>query len=220
MSKQALALLIGLTGLASSCKKLGPTTPNETQKVAVGESMGAMEANPSPPESSPEVASNQEAPATPTEPAPAPVPPAAPAPTPSAQEQKPNPAPTNAGPTPTHKFAVTCNNEVKIDATFNGQTLSMNFGQGPRVNGSATLLTVSCPKLMTALNGKSFLQATTASKAQGGPKVAASCNAGVLTVQAKEGDPNGSFASTSRNMDLEALEVCLQVRNVINGLNL
>lgn len=127
-----------------------------------------------------------------------------------------------AGPAPTHKVAIACAEAVRLDFTFSGRTESLNFGKGPQADGQNTLKTVSCPKIMAALNGKSFPIATTKSTPQGGPKVQASCNAGIINILVMEGDPygGGSFASVAKGADIESNDVCLQIRNVINGLSL
>ncbi len=146
-----------------------------------------------------------------------------PAPTDTANTPN-NPAPAPqapAGPAVTHKVAVTCTNEVRLDFTFNGVTANLSFGKGPQINGQpSSLLLTSCPKILTALNGKSFPVATTVSKPSGGTKVNANCNVGGLTLNVLEGDPNGTFSALSKGVDLESVDVCLQIRNVINALNL
>lgn len=126
---------------------------------------------------------------------------------PSQPSMPPAPAPP-VPPTPTHVATVTC-----------GALMTMNFTFGGQKTGGSVSVTSKCPQLATALNGLAFPTGKTTPKPTGGPTVEGTCDDGTLTFSARDMGAQSQVATTL-TFKLESVPVCLEIRNVINGLNL
>jgi hypothetical protein len=92
---------------------------------------------------------------------------------------------------------------------------AVKFGtESPQISVTAPR---ACPQLATALNGKSFPTGKTTETPRGGATINAACEAGTLRLGIAETN-GGSSTSISTGLELGNQTVCLEIRNVINGL--
>lgn len=126
-------------------------------------------------------------------------------------------------PEPTHRLTVDCTGGLNIAFAFGGRVQPFKMSGGS-VNGQPTeLQTTYCPKIKTVLDQKSFPTGKTLSKPQGGAGLSGSCSAGLLNLKYVSGgitNGSGTGVSVGSGVDIESAEVCLEVRNIINGLML
>lgn len=123
----------------------------------------------------------------------------------------------------THKIAVTCANFIGMAFTFGGRTEALNVAQGVSINGQPSkVATTHCPKIKAALDAKALPTGKTLSKPTGGTAISAKCDAGTLSISFVEGNPmeGGTGVAQRISADIESFDVCLEVRNIINGLAL
>ncbi len=115
-------------------------------------------------------------------------------------------APRVDPPKPTHIVTVICIPTMEIIVEFGDQ------------QAKAPLLSASnCGALVTALNAKSFPTGLTATQTTGGPTMGATCIGGSLDLEIK--DSQGGLPTIS-TLALGDTAPCLEIRNVINNLNL
>jgi hypothetical protein len=133
----------------------------------------------------------------------------------------PPPPPPPAGPQPTHKLTVDCKGGLNIAFAFGGRVQPYFMSSGS-INGQPTELeTTYCPKIKPLLDQKGLPTGKTLSQPTGGAGLRAACASGTLTLNYVSGNPNGGTGiALSSGVDTESPEVCLEVRNIINGLKL
>ncbi len=147
--------------------------------------------------------------------------PPSPAGDPKVPTPPPPPPPPPPGPQPTHKLTVDCKGGLNISFAFGGRVQPFKMSGG-MINGQPTELeTTYCPKIKTALDQKGLPTGKTLSQPTGGAGLKGSCTSGSLTLNYISGDFNGGTGlALSSGVDTESPEVCLEVRNIINGLKL
>jgi hypothetical protein len=135
-------------------------------------------------------------------------------------QNKNSPPELPAPPPPTHKLTVDCNQALNIRFEFGGRVEPFRMAGG-LINGQPTeLVTAHCPKIRTALDKKGFpLAQKPPSKPTGGDGLSASCSSTTLRLSYVTGNPDaGTGIALAQGVDIESSDICLEIRNIINGL--
>ena len=138
----------------------------------------------------------------------------------------PSPAQPPAPPPPppsSHQITVDCNQALNISFRFGGRVQPFRMSGGT-INGQpSSIVTNHCPKIKTALDQKGFpLMPKPPSKPTGGEGLSVSCAVTTLRFNYISGNPGdgGTGVALQQGVDIESVEVCLEIRDIINGLML